>query len=259
MTKLSLNRPIAFFDLETTGINISSDRIVEISILKVFPGHDQDLKTRRVNPTIPIPGEVSKIHGIYDKDVKDSPTFQQIAEELKMFLKDCDLAGYNCNYFDIPLLVEEFLRAGVNFDIRDCKVVDVQTIFHKKEERTLSAAYKFYCGKELKNAHSAEADITATFEVLESQLERYPDLINNIDFLSTFTNTRSKRVDLTGRFVYNDKGDIVFNFGKHTGKVAANVFKTEPQYYDWMMKGEFSLQTKRIIIEIINQVKSKQL
>ena len=254
MTQLSLNRPLAFIDLETTGINISTDRIVEVSILKVLPDNKQEIKTLRINPTIPIPIFVSKIHGIYDKDVKDAPTFQQVANDLEQFLQGCDLAGYNCNYFDIPLLVEEFLRSGVDFDVKDRKMVDVQAIFHKKEERTLSAAYKFYCSKELKNAHSAEADIKATLEVLESQLERYSDLKNDVEYLHNFS-SRSKRVNLSGRFIYNDKGTIVFNFGKHNGKTAEDVFRTEPQYYDWMMRGDFALQTKKIITEIYQQVK----
>lgn len=257
MAKLSLNRPIAFFDLETTGINIATDRIVEISVLKVSPGDKQEIKTQRINPTIPIPPVVSRIHGIFDKDVKDSPTFKQVTNEYAEFLNNCDLAGYNCNYFDIPLLVEEFLRAGVDFDLKDRKMIDVQAIFHKKEERTLSAAYKFYCSKDLKDAHSAEADIRATFEVLESQLERYPDLKNDVEYLHNFA-SRSKRVDLSGRFVYNDKGVVIFNFGKHTGKTAEDVFRTEPQYYDWMMRGDFSLHTKKIITELFQKSKIKQ-
>ena len=254
MAKLSLTRPLAFFDLETTGINIASDRIVEISVLKIHPDGKQEIKTQRINPTIPIPSVVSRIHGIFDKDVKDAPTFKQVANDYAEFLTNCDLAGYNCNYFDIPLLVEEFLRAGVDFDLKDRKMIDVQAIFHKKEERTLSAAYKFYCSKELKDAHSAEADIRATFEVLESQLERYPDLKNDVEYLHNFA-SRSKRVDLSGRFIYNDKGVVTFNFGKHTGKAAEDVFRTEPQYYDWMMRGDFSLNTKKIITELYQKSK----
>ena len=256
MGKLNLTRPLAFFDLETTGLNIAQDRIVEISILKIFPpsGGEKESKTLLINPTIPIPAEVTRIHGISDQDVLDAPTFKQCAPVLAKFLEDCDLAGYNCNHYDIPLLMEEFLRAGVDFDTKDRKFVDVQGIFHKKEERTLSAAYKFYCSKELKNAHSAEADIKATLEVLESQLDRYPDLKNDIDYLHNFS-SRSKRVDLSGRFIYNDKGTIVFNFGKHNGKTAEDVFRTEPQYYDWMMRGDFALQTKKIITEIYQKVK----
>lgn len=259
MAKLNLTRPLAFFDLETTGLNIASDRIVEISILKVFPpdGGRKESKTLLINPTIPIPAEITRIHGISDMDVADAPTFQQVSGELADFLQDCDLAGYNCNYFDIPLLMEEFLRAGVNFDTTDRKFVDVQGIFHKKEERTLSAAYKFYCGKSLENAHSAEADITATYEILEAQLEKYPDLKNDVAYLHNFT-SRSRRADFAGRFIYSEKNTIVFNFGKHSGKVAEEVFRTEPSYYSWMMNGEFSLHTKKIITEIFQKTKAKQ-
>lgn len=260
MAKLNLTRPLAFFDIETTGLNIASDRIVEISILKIHPpeGNKKETKTLLINPTIPIPKEVTKIHGISDTDVADAPTFKDCAKELSDFLGDSDLGGYNCNYFDIPLLMEEFLRAGIDFDIRDRKFVDVQGIFHKKEERTLTAAYKFYCGKSLENAHSAEADITATHEILEAQLEKYPDLKNDVQYLHNFT-SRSKRVDFAGRFVYNEKGAIVFNFGKHAGKNAEDVFRTEPSYYSWMMNGEFSLHTKKVITEIYQKARQKQI
>lgn len=259
MAKLNLTRPLAFFDVETTGLNISTDRIVEISILKVFhpDGTRKESKTLFINPTIPIPKEVTKIHGISDVDVVNAPTFKEIAKELSDFLGDSDLAGYNCNYFDIPLLMEEFLRAGIDFDMKDRKMVDVQGIFHKKEERTLSAAYKFYCGKSLENAHSAEADINATAEILEAQLEKYPDLKNDVAYLHGFT-SRSRRVDFAGRFVYGEKGNIVFAFGKHTGKNAEDVFRTEPSYYSWMMNGEFSLHTKKVITEIYQKSKAKQ-
>ncbi|MBI4946706.1 MAG: 3'-5' exonuclease [Bacteroidetes bacterium] len=258
MAKLNLTRPLAFFDVETTGLSIASDRIVEISILKVFPpdGGRKESKTLLINPTIPIPKEVTKIHGITDEDVKNAPTFAQAANELAEFLNDCDLAGYNCNYFDIPILMEEFLRAGINFDTKDRKFVDVQGIFHKKEERTLSAAYKFYCSKELNNAHSAEADINATYEILEAQLERYTDLKSDVDYLHGFT-SRTRRVDFAGRFIYNDKNTVVFNFGKHTGKSAEDVFRLEPQYYDWMMRGDFSLHTKKVITELFQKAKTK--
>lgn len=258
MAKLNLTRPLAFFDLETTGLNIATDRIVEISILKVFPpeGGRKESKTLLINPTIPIPAEVTKIHGISDTDVLDAPTFQDSALELAYFLKDSDLAGYNCNHFDIPLLMEEFLRAGVEFDTKDRKFVDVQGIFHKKEERTLSAAYKFYCGKALENAHSAEADITATYEILEAQLEKYPDLKGDVAYLHNFT-SRSKRLDFAGRFIFNEKNIVVFNFGKHSGKAAEDIFRTEPQYYDWMMRGDFSLHTKKVITELFQKTKIK--
>ncbi|MBI3501722.1 MAG: 3'-5' exonuclease [Bacteroidetes bacterium] len=254
MAKLNLTRPLAFFDIETTGLNIASDRIVEISILKIYPpeGNKKESKTILINPTIPIPKEVTKIHGISDVDVADAPTFSECGKELSDFLHDCDLAGYNCNYFDIPLLMEEFLRAGIDFDVKDRKFVDVQGIFHKKEERTLTAAYKFYCGKSLEKAHSAEADITATAEILEAQLERYPDLQNDVAYLHGFT-SRSRKVDFAGRFIYNEKNIIVFNFGKHTGKSAEEVFTKEPSYYSWMMNGEFSLHTKKVITEIFEK------
>lgn len=256
MAKLNLTRPLAFFDVETTGLNIATDRIVEISILKIFPpdGNRKESKTLLINPTIHIPAEVTKIHGISDQDVLDAPTFKDCGNELAKFLEDCDLAGYNCNYFDIPLLMEEFLRAGIEFDTKDRKFVDVQGIFHKKEERTLSAAYKFYCGKALENAHSAEADITATYEILEAQLEKYPELKGDTTYLHNFT-SRSRRADFAGRFVYNDKNIVVFNFGKHAGKGAEDVFRTEPSYYFWMMNGEFSLHTKKIITEIFQKTK----
>ncbi len=256
MAKLNLTRPLAFFDVETTGLNIATDRIVEISILKIFPpdGGRKESKTLLINPTIHIPEEVVKIHGISDQDVLDAPTFKDLSGELAKFLEDCDLAGYNCNYFDIPLLMEEFLRAGVDFDTKDRKFVDVQGIFHKKEERTLSAAYRFYCGKELIGAHGAEADINATYEILEAQLEKYPDLKGDTAYLHNFT-SRSRRVDFAGRFIYTEKNTIVFNFGKHNGKPAEEIFKTEPSYYHWMMNGDFSLHTKKVITEIFQKVK----
>ena len=256
MAKLNLTRPLAFFDVETTGLNIATDRIVEISILKIFPpdGGRKESKTLLINPTIHIPEEVVKIHGISDQDVLDAPTFKDLSGELAKFLEDCDLAGYNCNYFDIPLLMEEFLRAGVDFDTKDRKFVDVQGIFHKKEERTLSAAYRFYCGKELIGAHGAEADINATYEILEAQLEKYPDLKGDTAYLHNFT-SRSRRVDFAGRFIYTEKNTIVFNFGKHNGKSAEEIFKTEPSYYHWMMNGDFSLHTKKVITEIFQKVK----
>ncbi len=258
MSKLNLIKPLAFFDIETTGLSISADRIVEISILKIFPpdGGRKESKTLLINPTIAIPKEVTKIHGISDIDVADAPTFKDCAQELSDFFGDSDLAGYNCNYFDIPLLMEEFLRVGIDFDMKDRKMVDVQGVFHKKEERTLSAAYKFYCSKTLEKAHSAEADITATYEILEAQLERYPDLKNDVQYLHDFT-SRSRRADFAGRFVYNDKNIVVFNFGKHTKKSAEEVFTKEPSYYSWMMNGDFSLHTKKIITEIFQKTKIK--
>ncbi len=243
---LKLSKPLAFIDLEATGVNVGSDRIVEISILKLMPDGSRQVKTKRVNPTIPIPADSTKIHGISDADVANEPTFKQLAHEIANFLEAADIAGYNSNKFDVPMLVDEFIRAEVNFDMKGRKLIDVQNIFHKMEQRTLSAAYKFYCNKEIENAHSAEADIHATFEVLEAQLDRYPDLKNEVDFLSEFT-SNSNMVDYAGRIVYNEKREEVFNFGKHKGKTVAQVFKDEPSYYDWMMKGDFPMQTKQII------------
>ena len=246
---LKLSRPIAFFDLETTGLNIASDRIVEISIVKIMPNGDKEIKTKLINPTIPISKESSAIHGIFDKDVKDKATFVEIAKEVADFIADCDLAGYNSNKFDIPLLAEEFLRANIDFDVSKHKLVDVQNIFHKMEQRTLVAAYKFYCNKDLTNAHSAEADTTATFEILEAQLEKYPDLKNDTAFLSEFSQM-TKNVDLLGRIVYNNKNVEVFNFGKHKGKTVLEVLEKEPGYYYWMMNGDFPLYTKKVLKRI---------
>lgn len=247
--KLQLKRPIVFFDLETTGTDVAKDRIVEISILKLHPDGKKEVKTRRVNPEMPIPAGSSEIHGIYDEDVKDEPTFAALAKSLAQFIGNSDLAGYNSNKFDVPLLVEEFLRVGVDFDLESRKLVDVQNIFHKMEQRTLVAAYKFYCGKDLVDAHSAEADIKATYEVLESQIERYEELENDIDFLADFSK-RNDTADLMGRIVFNEEGVEVFNFGKHKGKPVTEVLEKEPSYYDWMMKGDFPLYTKKVLTSI---------
>jgi len=247
--KLQLKRPIVFFDLETTGTDVAKDRIVEISILKLHPDGKKEVKTRRVNPEMPIPAGSSEIHGIYDEDVKDEPTFAALAKSLAQFIGNSDLAGYNSNKFDVPLLMEEFLRVDVDFDLESRKLVDVQNIFHKMEQRTLVAAYKFYCGKDLVNAHSAEADIKATYEVLESQIERYEELENDVDFLADFSK-RNDTADLMGRIVFNEEGVEVFNFGKHKGKPVTEVLEKEPSYYDWMMKGDFPLYTKKILTGI---------
>jgi len=247
--ELNLKNPIAFFDLETTGINTASDRIVEISVLKVDPGGKEDLLTMRINPEMPIPKKASEIHGIYDADVEDAPTFKQMARNLAHFIEGCDLAGYNCNRFDIPILAEEFLRAGMDVNLKKRKVVDVQVIFHKMEERTLKAAYKFYCHKELEHAHTAEADTRATFEVLKAQLDHYDTLENNVDFLSEFS-TNNRTVDFAGRIILNDRDEEVFNFGKHKGKPVAQVLREEPSYFTWMMNGDFPLHTKKILTEI---------
>ncbi|HRR24030.1 MAG TPA: exonuclease domain-containing protein, partial [Bacteroidia bacterium] len=236
-----------FFDLETTGVVIGMDRIVELGILKILPDGTKTNKTWRINPEMHIPEVVSKIHGIYDKDVADCPTFKEIANDVNHYLNNVDLAGYNSNRFDVPLLVDEFLRAGIEFDIRGRKLIDVQHIFHKMEQRTLSAAYKFYCNQELIDAHSAEADVRATYEVLEAQLERYSDQLQpDAAFLHSFCNN-SKNVDLAGRIVYDDKKREVFNFGKYKGRLVTDVFKTDPSYYDWMLKGDFSRDTKQVV------------
>ena len=247
---LNLKNPLVFFDLETTGINITHDRIVEISFLKVFPNGKEEIKSRRINPEMPIPKESTAIHGITDEDVKDCPSFKQIAKSLADQLEGCDLAGYNSSRFDVPMLAEEFLRAGIEFDRSKRKFVDVQIIFHKKEQRTLEAAYKFYCDKILENAHSAEADTFATYEVLKSQLDRYPDLVNDVDALSKEFSSFNNNVDFAGRVVLNDKGVEVFNFGKHRGKPVAEIFKNEPSYYSWMMDGDFPLNTKQVLTKI---------
>jgi DNA polymerase-3 subunit epsilon len=257
---LKLKKPLAFFDLETTGINISQDRIVEICILKVFPDEKKEVKTWRINPEIPIPASVSKVHGIYDADVKDCPTFKMLAIEIFRFFDGCDLSGFNLVKFDVPLLVEEFLRAGHDFDVSNRKIVDVQRIFHTMEPRSLSAAYRFYCSKTLENAHSAEADTLATFEVLDAQLARYEGqnmpgdknsaVIFENDIASLSKLSLSNQVDFAGRMVFNDKGKEIFNFGKHKDKLVLDVLKSDPSYYDWIQKGEFSMDTKRRLTEI---------
>ncbi len=259
--KLNLKKPLAVFDLETTGINVSTDRIVEISIVKILINGETITKTRKVNPTIPIPKESSMIHGIYDKDVKDEPTFANLAKDMATFLEGCDLAGFNLIKFDVPLLMEEFHRVDIDFDISKRKIVDAQKIFHMMEKRNLSGAYKFYCGKNLENAHSAEADTIATMEVLMAQVEKYEgmpvtDLKGNE--LGTVENdinalhqlTAKNMVDLAGRFSYNSKKEVVFNFGKHRFKRVSDVLKAEPGYYDWMMRGDFPQDTKRKLTKI---------
>lgn len=258
--KLHLKNPLVVFDLETTGTNISQDRIVELAMVKVMPDGTIEEKCRKINPTIPIPLETSMIHGIYDEDVKDEPTFSQIAKSLAQYLEGCDLSGFNCLGFDVPMLVEEFLRANVEFETDNRKIVDAQKIFHLMEKRNLTAAYKFYCDKELTNAHSALADTKATYEVLVSQIERYEgqDVFDGLgEKLSTIENdmgvlhdlTTSSRVDLAGRMTYKD-GVEIFNFGKHRGKPVAEILAKEPGFYDWMMKGDFPLDTKRKLTKI---------
>ena len=247
---LKLKRPIIFFDLETTGVDTARDRIVEISMVKVGVDGQKQVKTRRINPEMPIPAEATAVHGITDEDVKGEPTFKQIAKSLAQFIEGCDFGGFNSNRFDLPVLVEEFMRAGVDVDFKRRKYVDVQNIFHKKEQRTLVAAYKFYCDKDLEQAHSAQADTMATYEVLKAQLDRYPELQNDIDYLAEFS-TRGESVDFAGRIGLNDKGEEIFNFGKYKGKTLVEVFtKIDPSYYSWMMNGDFPQYTKKIITEI---------
>lgn len=248
--ELNLKKPIIFFDLETTGVNISHDRIIELSYIKVYPNGTEEEKSMRINPEMSIPAESTAIHHITDEDVADKPTFKQIAKELAKVFEGCDIAGYNSNRFDIPLLMEEFLRADINIELSRQKFVDVQTIFHKMEQRTLSAAYKFYCNGDLENAHSANADTRATYEVLKAQLDRYPNLKNDVEFLSNFSSF-NKNVDLMGRIVYNEQGVEVFNFGKYKGVSVKEVFdRRDPSYYAWMMNGDFALDTKRVITKI---------
>ncbi len=247
--ELNLKKPIAFFDLETTGIDIAKDRIVEISIFKVNPNQSTESKTMRINPTIPIPKITSKIHGIYDKDVKNAPTFAQEAKNIAKFFDGCDLAGYNSNRFDIPLLMEEFLRVNIDFVVKNRKLVDVQVIFHKKESRTLSGAYKFFCDKELENAHSAEADTKATYEILKAQLDKYDDLKNDVNALSKFSH-QNNFADFAGRIIYNKKGKETFNFGKYKGKAVEDVFKKDKGYFAWMLNADFPRYTKKILTDI---------
>ena len=269
---LNLNKPLAFFDLETTGINVTHDRILEISIVKVLPGKSEnevEIKTERINPTIPIPIESSLIHGIYQEDIQDKPTFKDLAHTFNSFLKGCDLAGFNILKFDVPVLQEEFHRAEVDFDISGRKLVDAQRIFHMMEPRTLSAAYKFYCNQDLTNAHSAEADTLATYEVLKAQVAKYQDqpmkdkhgkeyvpIKNDVQTLHDLS--AANMVDLAGRMVLNEKGQIVFNFGKYKGTLVADVLKKDSSYYDWIMKGDFSIDTKKRLTQIkLDQLKNR--
>jgi len=267
--KLNLKKPLSFIDLETTGINVVTDRIIEICILKVNTDNTTQIKTERINPQMPIPPETSAIHKIYDKDVKDKPTFAELGQELKDFISDSDLSGYNIIKFDLPMLVEEFYRADIDFNVSSRRIIDVQNIFHKMEQRNLVAAYKFYCNKDLKNAHSAEADTVATYEVLKAQISRYKDkefvdrkgnvllpVINDVNSLSEFS-SQNNNVDLVGHIIFDFKGDEVFNFGKYKGKSVAEVFEKEPQYYNWMKKGDFPLSTKNVIDKIYARVKLK--
>ena len=253
---LKLARPIVFIDLETTGINLATDRVIEIAIVKISPDKEKQVKHKIINPQIPIPKSASDIHGITDEHVKDKPTFKEVANELKQFIDNADLSGYNSNRFDIPLLMEEFLRAGISLDMTNRRLLDVQQIFHMMEKRTLGAAYKFYCEKELIDAHSAEADATATWEILEAQLTRYNHLGDTLETILQFTG-EEKYVDLARRFVMSNDVEV-FNFGKHKGRPVCEVLKAEPQYYDWMMKGDFPLHTKQKLTEILNRTLLKK-
>lgn len=272
--KLNLRKPLAFFDLETTGTNVSSDRIVEIAIVKVMPDGQIHSKPEKmgaehrfiIDPTVPIPIESSLVHGIYDEDVKGKPTFADVADKLYKFLYDCDLGGFNSNRFDVPLLAEEFLRVGIDFSLENRNLIDVQVIFHMMEQRNLKAGYKFYCGKDLDDAHEALPDAMATFEIFEAMLDRYSDtevedkdgntikpVVNDMDAISSFFQHK-KHADLMGRLVYNDEEEVVFNFGKYKGKSVKEVLDTDPGYYGWMMNGDFPLYTKKVLKELRNQL-----
>lgn len=257
--ELNLTKPIAFFDLETTGLNISKDKIIEISILKVSPDQSEKLYTKRINPVIEIPQESTEIHGITNEDVKDCPTFAQIASEIKDFIGNSDLAGYNSNRFDIPFLLEELLNNDVELSMEGRRYIDVQTIFHKMEQRTLAAAYKFYCNKEIVDAHSAKADTIATYEVLKSQLDRYSELENDVDFLFDFTQVgKNKRIDFVGRLALNEKEELIYNFGKNAGKTVKEVFEKEPGYHRWILDNDFPLYTKSILKKHTDQLIAEQ-
>ncbi len=246
---LNLKRPIAFLDLETTGVNVAVDRIVEFSVLKIAPNGKEEWMSTRVNPEMPIPPKSTAIHGITNEDVADSPSFREIGKKLAAFLEGCDLAGYNAVKFDIPVLAEEFLRVNIDFNFRKRRYVDVQVIFHKKEQRTLAAAYQFYCKKDLLGAHGSKADTAATYEVLKSQLDIYKDLENDVEKLADFSSYNTI-VDFAGRIIQDEAGTEIFNFGKHKGKPVEQVFRDEPSYYSWMMNGDFPLYTKKVLTEI---------
>jgi len=248
--KLNLKNPLVFFDLETTGVNINNDRIVEICYLKVYPNGNEEAKTMRINPEMHIPEQSSAVHGIYDEDVADCPTFKEVAKQIARDIEGCDLAGFNSNRFDVPLLAEEFLRAGVDIDMSRRKFIDVQVIYHKLEQRTLSAAYKFYCDKNLEDAHTAEADTRATYEVLKAQLDRYPEALqNDMGFLSEYSSF-TRNVDFAGRMVYNEQNIPTFNFGKYKGQPVEEVLRKDPGYYSWMLQGDFTLNTKQMLTRI---------
>lgn len=248
--KLNLKRPIIFFDLETTGLDIAKDRIVELCYIRVEPNGNEEARSMRINPEMHIPEVASSVHGITDDDVKDCPTFANVAPQLAATFEGCDLAGFNSNRFDLPLLAEEFMKAGVNIDLSHVQAIDVQNIYHKLEKRTLAAAYKFYCGRDLENAHSALADTQATYEVLQAQLDHYPnDLQNDVDFLAEFSRM-NRNIDFAGRFVYDESGKELINFGKYKGKAIKDVLSRDPGYYSWIMQGDFTLNTKQVLTKL---------
>lgn len=248
--KLNLKRPIIFFDLETTGLDIAKDRIVELCYIRVEPNGNEEARSMRINPEMHIPEVASSVHGITDDDVKDCPTFTDVAPQLAATFEGCDLAGFNSNRFDLPLLAEEFMKAGVNIDLSHVQAIDVQNIYHKLEKRTLAAAYKFYCGRDLENAHSALADTQATYEVLQAQLDHYPnDLQNDVDFLAEFSRM-NRNIDFAGRFVYDESGKELINFGKYKGKAIKDVLSRDPGYYSWIMQGDFTLNTKQVLTKL---------
>ncbi len=256
---ISLQRPLAFFDIEATGLNVITDRIVELAILKIHPDGKQEEFLSRVNPEMHIPAESTAIHGIFDEDVKDAPTLLQILPEVEKFIEGCDIAGYNSNKFDLPMLAEELLRVGSSLDLNTFKHIDVQNIFHKMEQRTLVAAYAFYCGKNLENAHSAMADTKATWEVLDAQIARYQELKNDVTFLSEFSNYGDvQRVDFAGRLAYNENGDVVYNFGKHKNRTVEEIAEAEPGYYGWMLDADFPLYTKQCLRKEMERIKAKK-
>ena len=248
--KLNLKRPIIFFDLETTGLDIAKDRIVELCYIRVEPNGNEEARSMRINPEMHIPEVASSVHGITDDDVKDCPTFADVAPQLAATFEGCDLAGFNSNRFELPLLAEEFMKAGVNIDLSHVQAIDVQNIYHKLEKRTLAAAYKFYCGRDLENAHSALADTQATYEVLQAQLDHYPnDLQNDVDFLTEFSRM-NRNIDFAGRFVYDESGKELINFGKYKGKAIKDVLSRDPGYYSWIMQGDFTLNTKQVLTKL---------
>jgi len=252
---LQLKKPIVFFDLETTGVKVAVDRIVEISILKIFPNGNKESKTWLVNPTVPIPEETTLIHGITNEKVVNEPTFSELSDDIYRLIENCDLAGFNSNKFDIPLLAEEFLRAGIEFNMKNMKAVDIQNIFHKLEQRTLIAAYKFYCDKDLTNAHSAKADTNATYEILLAQLDKYSELENNIDFLSEFSERGGKFADLAGFIRYNQKGEEVLSFGKYRDITLKQIWNNNPGYFSWIKQADFPLYTKNIMNNFATKMK----